>query len=376
MKFKIEKNIFTKLLSSVCNVASKKNPNNPTILQNIKIETKNGFLYLTGTDSDTYIKDNCVVDIEKEGATTVSSQLIYDIIKKMEDGAEIECEYLKDDNILFIKSGKSKFKLMCLDVEGYPNFEEQEMQIEFKINPKDFINLIDKTRFSISDDPSRYYLNGLFLHTAEEDGDLKLFGVSTDGHKLSVIKLDYFNGKDPINGVIIPKKTLPEIKKILLNTQQENVMVYLSKTKIKIETEDTIIISKLIDAEFPDYKRVIPQDNDKILKADKKIIANIIDRVSTVVNEGHKGIKLLLTQNNLSLESNSAENGTATEDLPVEFDYTDTIEVGFNSKFILDFFNLIESENVNIYFKDASSAIIIKGDEEANNTFILMPIRI
>ncbi len=376
MKFRIEKNTFTKLLSSVCNVASKKNPNNPTILQNIKIETKDNFLYLTGTDSDTYIKDMCKVVIEEEGKTTVPALLIYDIVKKMEKDTEIECEYSKEENFLFVKGGKSKFKLMCLDADGYPNFEEQQMQIEFKINPKDLVNLIDKTRFSISDDASRYYLNGLFLQTRDDEDGRKLVGVSTDGHKLSVITLNYFNGKDPVNGIIIPKKTLPEIKKILLSSTKEEVIISLSKTKIKIETEDTIIISKLIDADFPDYKKVIPQENNKILNVEKSVLSSTIDRVATIVNEGNKSIKFLLTKNNLNLESNSAENGTATEDLTVNFDYDDKIEMGFNSKFMLDFFTAVESDRIDIYFKDSSSAIIIKGCEEPNNVYILMPIRI
>lgn len=376
MKFKIEKIVFSKLLASVCNVASKKNPNNPTILQNIKLKTKDNFLYLTGTDSDTYIKDMSKVSVEKEGKTTVQASLIYDIVKKMDDGAEIECDYLDEDKVLVVKSGKSRFRLMCLDADGYPNFEEQEMSTEFKINPKDFANIIDKTRFSISDDSSRYYLNGLFLHTIEEDGERKLVGVSTDGHKLSVVKLNYFNGKDSLSGIIIPKKTLPEIKKILLGTKEEEVTVSLSKTKIKIETEDTTIISKLIDAEFPNYERVIPQENDKDLKIDKKLIFSTIDRISTISNEGHKGIKFLLTKNNLALESNSTDNGTASEDLAVDFNYDEQIEMGFNSRFMLDFFSLVESDKVVISFKDSTSAIIIKGEEEPGNTYILMPIRI
>ncbi|MDR1498686.1 MAG: DNA polymerase III subunit beta [Rickettsiales bacterium] len=376
MKFTVERTILNRLLLGVCNVASKKNPNNPVILQNVKMETKNGFLYLVGTDADTYIKNNTRANVERDGATTVSAQLICDIVKKMEDGAEVECEYSGDSSTLSVKSGKSKFKLMCLDADGYPNFEEQEMQIEFKINPKDFATIIDKTRFSISDDPSRYYLNGLFLHTIEEEGNLKLVGVSTDGHKLAVIKLNYFGGNNAVGGVIIPKKALAEIKKVLAGVEEENVTVSLSKTKIKIETANTIIISKLIDAEFPDYMRVMPKGNDKILKVDKRMLVGTIDRVSTVVNEGHKGIKVLLTNNHLLLESNSPENGSASEEIDVDFNYEDTIDVGFNSKFMLDFFTQIESENINIYFKDSSSAIIIKGEEEQNNTFILMPIRI
>jgi DNA polymerase-3 subunit beta len=377
MKFRTEKNILIKLLSSVYNVTSKKGSNSLTvILQNVKIETKNGFLYVTGTDSDTYIKDYAKVNVEKEGATTVSSQLMYDIVKKMEDGAEIECEYVKDDNILVVKSGKSRFKLMCLDVEGYPNFEELEVLIEFKVNPKDIVDIIEKTRFSISDDPSRYYLNGLFLHTVEEDGEIKLAGVSTEGHRLSIVKLNYFDGKYPFKGIIIPKKALFEIKKILSGVQEDRIVISLSKTKIKVETESTIIISKLIDAEFPDYSKVVPKGNDKLLKVDKKNIIGIIDRVSTVVSDGHKGIKVLVTNNHLALESNSAENGSAFEEIDVDFDYPDNIDMGFNSRFMLEFFSQIESENINIYFKDSASAIIVKGDEEKDIIFVLMPIRI
>lgn len=376
MKFTIEKDIFIKLLSNVCNVASKKNQNNPAILQNIKLEAKNDTIYLTGTDSDTYIKNNSKVSVITEGATTVSAQLIYDIVKKMEDGSEIECEYTKEDNNFHIKSGKSKFKLMCLDVDGYPNFEEQDMPIEFKILSQYLINIIDKTRFSISDDPSRYYLNGLFLQTREEDDGIKFCGVSTDGHRLSVIKINNYEGQNNINGVIIPKKALPEIKKVLCSIPEDEVKVYLSKTKIKIETDNTIIISKLIDADFPDYNRVIPQNNNKVLKANKKLLTNIIDRVSTVANDGHRGIKFTLSENTLVLESNSTENGFASEDIKVDFPYTDGIEIGFNSKFVLDIFSQIDSDNINIYFKDSTSAIIIKGEEEQNNTFVLMPIRI
>ena len=376
MKFTTEKEVFIKSLSNVCNVASRKNQNNPAILQNTKIETKNDTVFLTGTDSDTYIKNSSKANVSAEGATTVSAQLIYDIVKKMEDGAEISCEYVKDENNLYIKSGKSKFKLMCLDVDGYPNFEEQEMPSEFKIPAQSLINIIDKTRLSISDDPSRYYLNGLFIQTVDDEDGVKLCGVSTDGHRLSMIKSGDYVGKSKIGGVIIPKKALPEIKKVLANFMADDVDVYLSKTKIKIETKDTIIISKLIDAEFPDYNRVLPKDNNKVLKVDKKLLTNIIDRVSTVASDGHKGIKFTLTENNLVLESSSAENGSAVEDIKVDFPYTESIEIGFNSRFILDIFSQIDSDVVSMHFKDGSSAILIKGEEENNSSFVLMPVRI
>lgn len=377
MKFTTDKNLLLKLLMNVCNVASKKNPNNPVILQNIKIDVKNDFLYLTGTDSDTYIKDNGRVLVEDEGSTTVSAQLIYEIVKKIEDNTKIECEYSKDDNVLKIKAGKSKFKLMCLSADGYPNFEEHQMQVEFKIKANTLTKMIEKTRFSISDDPSRYYLNGLFLQTIKDESEnTKLVGVSTDGHKLSIVKCDCSSENIQLGGVIIPKKALPEIKKVADMTTQEDILVSLSKTKIKVETEDTIVISKLIDAEFPDYNRVVPKDNDKVLKVNKKDISNVIDRVSTVANDSHKGIKFIIHENNLILESNSIENGSASEEIKVDFGYDEKIEIGFNSRFILEIFGQIDNDILEIWFKDSNSAVLIRGIEEKNNIFILMPIRI
>jgi DNA polymerase-3 subunit beta len=360
----------------VYGVASKKNPNNLAILQNIKMETSGNFLYLVGTDSDTYIKNCCQVFVDRQGETTVSAQLIYDIVRKMEDGAEICCDYANGDRTMIVKSGKSKFKLTCLSADGYPNCEDQQMQSEFKVKLKDLINIIEKTRLSISDDISRYYLNGLFFHTLEENGELKLTAVSTDGHRLSAVKLDYFEGSTPIGGAIVPKKALPEIKKILSLSTQGDVTVSLSRTKIKFEMENAMVISKLIDAEFPDYRRVIPVENKSLLRVNKRDISSVIDRVATITSDSHKGIKLTASDNSLVLEANSNENGSASEEMKVDFNYSDKIEMGFNSRFFLDIFSQIESEMVNIFFKDNTSAILIKGEEEPGNTFVLMPIRI
>lgn len=379
MKFTIEKNVFVRLLSNVCNVASKKtvaDSNDYVILQNIKIEVKDGFLYLVGTDSDTYIKNKIVLSSGENGVITVPATLLYDFVKKVEDGAEIECEYVENDNVFYLRAGKGNFKFLCLDASLYPNFEIQDTSVEFRMSPKDFVNIIDKTRSSICDDQARYYLCGLFIHITEEDGEKVLSGVSTDGHRLSLINIKNVNINGDFSGVIIPKKTLPEIRNVLIDCKDEEVVFSLSKTKIKIETSNTLMVSKLIDAEFPDYKRVIPQSNDKILRSDKKLLTSILNRVAVFANEAHKGVKFILSNNTLVLESGSPERGSASEEIKVDFDNDTKIEAGFNSKFMIEFFNQIESDVVSIYFKDNSSAIMIKGEEEPNNTFVLMPVRI
>ncbi|MDR2777225.1 MAG: DNA polymerase III subunit beta [Rickettsiales bacterium] len=376
MKFIVEKNSFLKLLLGVYGVASRKNPGNLAILQNVRVEALGGLLYLTGTDSDTYIKNHGKATIERDGATTVPAQLLYEIVRKMEDGSEIQCDYSESDRVLNIKSGRSRFKLMCLDAGSYPNFEDQQTQSEFRMKPGDLISMIDRTRFSISDDVSRYYLNGLFIHSVEDGSGRKLVAASTDSHRLSVVELDHYDGNSSLAGVIVPKKALPEIKKIVSMSGREEIQISVSKTKIKFETDDSLIISKLIDAEFPDYRRVIPKENDKLLKVNKREIGGVIDRVSTVTSDSHRGVKFILTRNNLLLEASSNESGFASEEIKVDFDYPDRIEVGFNSKFVLDIFGQIDNEMVNIFFRDSTSAILVEDRNETNNIFVLMPIRI
>ncbi|MDR1425862.1 MAG: DNA polymerase III subunit beta [Rickettsiales bacterium] len=377
MKFVVEKNSFLRLLIGTYGVASKKNPGNLAILQNVKIEASEGLLYLTGTDSDTYIKNHGEANVETDGVTTVSAQLLYEIVRKMEDGSEISCSYSTNDKILSVGSGRSRFKLMCMDAGNYPNFEDQQIQSKFQLKLKDLMTMIDKTRFSISDDLSRYYLNGLFLHTIEDDRGRKLVATSTDSHRLSVVELSYYDGNEPLAGVIVPKKALPEIKKIVSMSDQEEIQVSVSKTKIKFETDNSLIISKLIDAEFPDYRRVVPRENNRLMRVNRKEITSVIDRVSTVTSDSHRGIKFILSENNLLLEAHSNENGSASEEIKVDFNYPEKIEVGFNSKFVLDIFSQIDSETVNIFFKDSASAILVEDrGETTNNTFVLMPIRI
>ncbi|MDR3078590.1 MAG: DNA polymerase III subunit beta [Rickettsiales bacterium] len=376
MKFIVEKSSFLKLLLAVYGVASRKNPGNLAILQNVKLEAREGLLYLTGTDSDTYIKNHGRVTVERDGVSTVSAQLLHEVVRKMEDGSEIHCEYLESSKILNLVSGKSKFRLMCLDAENYPNFEDQQVQSEFQVKTRDLITMIDKTRSSISDDVSRYYLNGIFIHTIEDSAGRRLVAASTDSHRLSIVELDYYTGKNSLAGVIVPRKALPEIKKIASLSGQEEIQVSVSRTKIKFETEDSVIISKLIDAEFPDYRRVIPQENGKLLRVGRREISSVIDRVSTVTSDSHRGIKFILTENSLLLEANSNENGFASEELEVDFSYPDRIEVGFNAKFVLDIFGQVDGDRVDIFFRDSTSAILVEDRSGTRNTFILMPIRI
>jgi DNA polymerase-3 subunit beta len=379
MKFTIERGSLISCLIGTTDIARgiSENDSSRYILRNIKLEVRNNILTSTGTDADTVIKNQVPVSAESEGEITILGQLIDDVVKKLDDGSEILIEYKSEESLLYINSGKSKFKLMCLSSDNFPNFEEQSMNGGFKIKRSDFISLIEKTRFSISDDTARYYLNGMYLHSLKEDDLLKLVAVGTDGHKLSVAKLDYFGGENELSGIIIPRKTLPEIKKILSLCNDEEIEILFSKTKIKIQTLKSTIISKLIDADFPDYKRVIPTDNDKILICDKIILTKSVNRVSSVVSEAHKGIKFIINnRNSIFIDATCSKNGSANEEIPVEFDSDAKIEVAFNSKNLLEILSQIESDKVMFNLNDNFHAAIIRGSEENNTTFVLMPVRI
>lgn len=371
MKFVISKENFINSLSILVSVSSKKNLNIP-ILQNVKMETLNGFLTLTTTDLDSTVKKSIQVNVESNGVTTVPAQTLFDIVKKMNDGSEILVEE-KDDKNVFVSSGRSKFKLLSLDADTFPTVEDINMDEECEINKEDLIDIIDKTKFAISNDEARYYLNGMYIHSKSTEDNNYIIGSATDGHRLAVVKKVQTNYT--IGGYIIPKKTLAEIRKILESCNGDSVHLSFSKTKIKLTTNDCVLISKLIDAEYPNYERVIPVDNTNIATINKKDFVNAIDRVSTVVSDKHKGVKFTLSNGVIKLLAESAENGSADDEVNANY-VGDNIEIGFNSRYLLDILLQVESDEVHLKFSNGNMPVIVQGTEENNNLFVLMPVRI
>lgn len=374
MKFVAEKEDLVKALNNVSGAVGKKNIT-IAILLNIKLEVKGSALSLTGTDLDIVVTSNIKVSSAKDGATTVPSQLFFDIAKKIPDGSQIAVELKSEGKIMEIKYGKSKFKLPCLNSDDYPVIEEGKAEKSFEMKTQDFVDIIDKTRFAISSDETRYYLNGIYFHSKEVGKGKKTRGVATDGHRLAMVETEMPKKCDDIGGVIIPKKTVGEMRKILEGAES-TVKVSLSKSKIKLETKNTVIVSKLIDGEYPDYEKVIPPENDKVVKINKKLLAESIDRVSTVATDKHRAIKLSVTKNTLTLQVNTAEGGFGNEELKIAYDKEDFIEIGFNSRYMLDILSQMSSNKVMIKFKDGNSPAILQGENEQNALFVLMPVRI
>jgi DNA polymerase III subunit beta len=374
MKFVAEKENLVKALNNVNGAVGKKNITIP-ILLNIRLEAKDDMLSLTGTDLNIAVSSHFKTNIEKEGVTTAPAQLFFDIARKIPDGSQVSLSLNADKKTLEIKYGKSKFKLPCLSADEFPVIEEGEINKNFTMNTQDLLRIIDKSRFAISSDETRYYLNGIYFHSKDVEGKVILRGATTDGHRLAIVEAKMPKDCEAVEGVIIPKKTVGEIRKIL-ETANKTVKVSLSKTKIKVESDDAVLISKLIDGEFPNYEKVIPIGNDKIATINKKLFADAIDRVSTVAIDKHRAIKLNITKDNLKLEVETNDGSSGDEEIKIQFAYDDVIETGFNSRYMLDILAQINKENVVIKIKDGNSPVIIQGEDEKDALFVLMPVRI
>ncbi|MES2677804.1 MAG: DNA polymerase III subunit beta [Pseudomonadota bacterium] len=370
MQFQISKSAIAKALSNVNGAVEKRNT--IPVLLNVKIEAKNGRLNLTATDMDIVIISSAEALIGREGSTTVPAQLFYDIIRKIPDIADINVEADENNTNIKISYGKSKFSLPCLDPSEFPILSEGEMTVNFNIKSSELIKIIDKTRFAIPSDETRYYLNGLFLHSIAVGDNIELRGIATDGHRLALASSIHSSLTAAVAGVIIPKKTINEIRKIAEGNEEATVA--FSKAKIRVSSGNSIVISKLIDGEFPEYDRVIPKNNDKLVKVDRKLIFDAVDRVSTIATDKNKSIKLVLESGKISFQIKSNDNGNASEEIEVDFN-GDLIETGFNSRYFLEIIGQIDQEKINIFFKDGTSPALIK-TEENDGLYVIMPIRV
>ncbi len=371
MKFKILRSDFFKSLSHVQGIVDKKST--LPILSNILIEAKNNSLVLSSTDMDISIIEKIVCSVSEEGATTINSQILYDIVRKISDNSEIEI-ISNNGKLLSLRADGSRFSLASLPKEDYPIIDQENPGTDIRINSKVLYKLIDKTKFAISNEETRYFLNGLYFNISKENKSNIVTLVGTDGHRLAKFSHDIEGEIDQISGVIIPKKTIYELSKLLSDTDQ-SIDISISASKISFTIGNIKFISKLIDGSFPDYKRVIPKDNKNILKINREDLLSAVDRVSTIANEKSPVIKFKLLQNILNLNTANNENSTASEDLKINYQ-GDEIEIGFNSKYIMDIINNLEDEDITINLKDNTSPITALENSNSNLVFVLMPMRV
>ncbi len=369
MKFSVNRDQLLKSLN-YCQGVIEKRTTLP-ILSNVLIEAKNSSIKITATDLD-LIFINLInnIKVETEGSTTTSASVIYDIVRKLSSASEIKFNLI-NENKLQLESEKSKFNLLCLNPRDFPLVDENFNDNEFTLDSKSMFKLLNKSKFSISNDETRHYLNGVFLHQTEHDKNHFLTAASTDGHRMSISKTK-LNSKINFESIILPKKTIYQLL-TLLEDQDAKIKIYNIKSKIKFEFNNSILISKLIDGKFPNYIQVIPTTNEKKLEINLNNFLSSVDRVASVSTDKKEGVKFQLLKNILKLSVNNPNSGDGSETLEVKFDHE--LNISFNSKYLIDVASNINGEKIIFYLNETSSPALIKDPVDKDSIFIVMPMK-
>jgi DNA polymerase-3 subunit beta len=372
MKVTVERAELLKSLGHVHRVVERRNT--IPILANVLIKAEHSKLSLKATDLDLEVIDAIAAEVAPGGSTTVPAHMFYEIVRKLPDGAQIVLEGSGDRAVLSIRAGRSRFTLQTLPESDFPDLATGDMSHKFKLGAGDLKRLIDKTQFAISTEETRYYLNGIYLHTAGSAKAPTLRAVATDGHRLAQVELPLPEGAAGMPGVIVPRKTVGEVQR-LIETSEAEVTIELSQGKIRFTIGEVILTSKLIDGTFPDYGRVIPLNNDKLLEVDKKDFEAAVDRVSTVSSERGRAVKLSLSGSRLVLSVTNPDSGSATEELEVEYT-AESLDIGFNSRYLLDIAAQIEGEAAVLKLADPGSPTLIQDKDAKGALYVLMPMRV
>jgi DNA polymerase-3 subunit beta len=372
MKLTIERAALLRALSHVQSVVERRNT--IPILSNVLLRAEDGELALSATDMDLEIAASVAAQGVRTGATTAPAHTLYDIVRKLREGTQIELDSPGDKGAMILRAGRSTFTLACLPPEDYPLMTGGDLAHSFTVSAVDLKRLIDRTRFAISMEETRYYLNGIYIHAAKSNDVAVLRAVATDGHRLARMEIPLPEGAAGMPGVIVPRKTVTELRKLIDEVDQE-VQVSLSDTKIRFGFGNAVLTSKLIDGTFPDYDRVIPSGNDKILEVVCKDFAEAVDRVSTISTEKSRAVKLTIERGTLMLSAVSPENGSATEELEVRYTAAH-LEIGFNSRYLLDITAQIEGEGARFSLADSGSPTVVRDAADSSALYVLMPMRV
>lgn len=372
MQVTIERGDLLKAMSRAQSVVERRNT--IPILANVLIEADGEQISLRATDLDIEVLDKAPASVARPGATTVAAHTLHEIVRKLPDGAQVELADDGQSGRLEVKAGRSHFSLATLPKEDFPVMASSEYACNFSATAPVLRRLFDKAKFAISTEETRYYLNGVYMHAADGDGEKVLRCVATDGHRLARIDTDLPDGAQDLPGVIVPRKTVGELRK-LLDDDDTVIAVSVSETKIRFATPGIVLTSKVIDGTFPDYSRVIPANNTKRLEVDAADFASAVDRVATVSSERSRAVKLALDEDRLVLSVNAPDSGAAEEELAVAY-ADEALEIGFNAKYLLEIASQVDRENAVFLFNSSGDPTLMREGDDTSAVYVVMPMRV
>lgn len=372
MRVLIERNELMRALGHVTSVVERRTT--IPILSNVLLKAIGSSLELKATDLEREVVEAVSAEVTQPGAVTVPAHMLNDIVRKLPDGCDIEIVREAERERLTIRAGQSRFALQTIAADDFPDRAAGKLAHTFEVPAADLKALIKKTRFAISTEETRYYLNGIYLHTAERNGQPTLRAVATDGHRLAQLDIDRPKGAEGMAGVIVPRKTVDELHR-LIGAAEATITIGVSASKVRFEIGPITLVSNLIDGSFPDYKRVIPQGNDKLMKVLTADFMSAVDRVSTIASECNRGVKLAIAPEKLTLSVTSPDGGSATEELAIDYGHN-SFEIGFNSRYLMDISGQMESDTLHFLLADSASPIIVKDGNDDRALYVIMPMRV
>ncbi|HEU0220954.1 MAG TPA: DNA polymerase III subunit beta [Paracoccaceae bacterium] len=372
MKVSIERNALMRAMSRAQGVVERRTT--IPILSNVLISAEGSQIFVRATDLDIEVVDHVPAMVEKPGAVTASAHTLYEIVRKIPEGALVELQGDPASGRLDVRAGRSHFQLATLPREDFPLMASAEYACQFAAKAPVLRRLFDKAKFAISTEETRYYLNGVYMHVAESGGAKKLRCVATDGHRLARIDADLPEGAENAPGIIVPRKTVGELRK-LLDDDEATIEVSVSETKVRFATPEVTLTSKVIDGSFPDYSRVIPVGNSRRLEVDAREFAQAVDRVSTVSSEKSRAVKLSLEEDRLLLSVNAPDSGAASEELAVAYG-DEPLDIGFNARYLLEIAGQVDRENAVFLFNSVNDPTLVREGDDDSAVYVVMPMRV
>jgi DNA polymerase-3 subunit beta len=372
MRVTVERSALLRSLGHVHRVVERRST--IPILSNVLMRAEGAMIRLKATDLDLEVAESLPAEVGQRGSTTVPAYMLYDIVRKLPEGAQISLETTGDAAQMQLRSGRSRFMLQALPETDFPDITAGEMSHKFSIGAANFKRLIDKTQFAISTEETRYYLNGIYFHAIESGGVSVIRAVATDGHRLARVETPAPQGAQGMPGIIVPRKAVNEIQKLLEGIEGE-ASLELSASKIRVSVGDVVLTSKLIDGTFPDYQRVIPAGNDKELVVERADFIAAVDRVSTISSERGRAVKLALVEGKLTLSVTNPDSGSATEEITVDYNNA-PLDIGFNARYLLDIAGQLDSDTTLFLLAEPGSPTLIQDRKGAAALYVLMPMRV